>query len=252
MSQFPNTEFFASAHGVVACRKHPLVYLNIPKCSCTTIKNVLYLLDHKQLYTDPLDIHDRLLLDNLLINCSSPEELKTALSKRTLSFTFVRNPFKRIFSCFNEKIYFESRRSFSRLRNGYLKNNYGVDFSFTDNYSLDQHQANYKKFLLFVRDNLADKSNFRKDGHWDLQTKHHISGFQRFTTIDFIGRLERYQTDMSYVLNAIGIENAAELSQLKFNEGPPPPFSYHEVMTAEINQLVYDIYEHDFFLLGYD
>jgi hypothetical protein len=69
----------------------------------------------------------------------------------------------RIYSCFNEKLYFESPYSFPGLRNKYLPEEYGVKFgSIDEGYSPSQHAENFRRFLLFVRDNISDTTGHQE------------------------------------------------------------------------------------------
>src|SRR5688572_12325279 len=51
--------------GVIVCRNLPLIYLTIPKCACTTIKNLLYRLETGEVFAQPLAIH-KMMRDGLL------------------------------------------------------------------------------------------------------------------------------------------------------------------------------------------
>ena len=100
------TGFWASATA-------PLVYANMPKSGCTTIKNLLYRIDSGAFLDDPLTIHGR---PELMVHWKAQPEAIERRLKTDLVFTFVRHPLKRAYSCFNEKIHFRSIYSFGKAR----------------------------------------------------------------------------------------------------------------------------------------
>jgi len=238
--------------GVFACEAVPLVYYNLPKCACTTIKNLLFRLETGDWCEDPLAIHKLVSRGpGVLLNRFREERLLKAMRNRSLAFTFVRHPLKRAYSCFNEKIYFESEYSFAGLRNGVLQREYGLHFPTRGaDYTLADHRANFLKFLLFVEKNVAGETRVRRDAHWLPQTEL-LQRLRSRGELDFIGRLERFAPDMRYVLETAGVEDANVLVAKRFNEGPPPPFSYREVLDSEILELGQRLYARDFERLAY-
>ena len=114
----------ARPRGFLAPRSLPILYLNMPKSGCTTIKNVLQRLDDGAFIGDPLTIHKR--KDLLLRGDGDPEEIARRLGRDPV-FTFVRHPLKRAYSCFCEKVHFQTPYSFPRVRAA-LAHDYGARF----------------------------------------------------------------------------------------------------------------------------
>jgi hypothetical protein len=75
--------------GLLATRKYPIVYLNMPKAACTSVKNLLYRIDTDQDYPAPLAIHDD---RNFLLTVIGEDEsgFWEALAKRKIAFTFTK------------------------------------------------------------------------------------------------------------------------------------------------------------------
>ena len=90
--------------GLIASKKHNIIYANMPKAGCTTIKNLIYFIDNDCYYHSPLDIHND--SDALMKGKYNPEVMKQKMKSRDIVFTMVRHPYKRAYSCFNEKIFF--------------------------------------------------------------------------------------------------------------------------------------------------
>lgn len=236
--------------GIVSLPSLSVIYLNIPKSACTSVKNHLYFL-HTGRYSDqPLDIHKESLLKSKGADAEERESLRRRIATRSMAFTFVRHPGKRAYSCFGEKICTTSPYSFPRIRE-YLIRHYGVDFSGYDtpDYTLQRHRENYIRYLDFVRDNVAGRTNVRQDPHWGLQTDV-IASFQRFLVIDFIGRVERFADDLRFALRAEPKAENLDWSR-KFNEGPPPPFPYEDVATPDVRDLMVEVFRRDYERLAY-
>src|SRR5437762_833738 len=85
--------------GALTLSNVPLIYLNMPKAACTTIKNQFFFMEHGRYVDEPLDIHSH---DDLLYSRErTPERLqlfRSKLKQRHLVFTFVRHPGKRAYS----------------------------------------------------------------------------------------------------------------------------------------------------------
>jgi hypothetical protein len=222
----------------------------MPKSACTSVKNILYQLDEGHQYYDPLGIHKAIKSNQVLIGGSQGKLILDKISSCSLAFTMIRHPLKRVYSTFNEKIFYQGKYSFPRVRN-LLINNYGAYFSDSlEEYSLDNHRDNFLKFLNFVQDNTEDKVTFRKDAHW-LPQFDLLKKYQESFCIDFIGRVENYKDDMTYILDKLGSSNAERLATLKFNEGPEYPYKYEDILSIKIQEMAHNIYRDDYLFFRY-
>lgn len=237
--------------GAVTLANHGFVYLNVPKSACTTIKNQLYFVEHGCYVDEPLDIHRE---EGLLRSReSTPENLKLFKSKlrqKHFVFTFVRHPGRRAYSCFTEKIFFQSKYSFPKVRD-YIVAEYGLELPEADDasYDLEAHRRNFNRFLDFVSDNFAHKTRIRIDAHWGKQVQI-IKQFQRFFMVDFIGRVEQLDPHFNFVLDQLPLAHRPDLG-VRFNEGPRPPFTYEQVVDATTEARLRQIYSEDYNRLGY-
>jgi hypothetical protein len=66
---------------------------------------------------------------------------------------------------------------------------------------------------------------------------------------DFIGRVENFDAHMKAVLSLAGV--ASNVTIPRQNEGPPPPFTYDEILDEEIGELGLKLYRSDFKNFGY-
>jgi Sulfotransferase family len=228
--------------GFVAVQSLPILYVNMPKSGCTTIKNILYRIDSGAFLADPLTVHKR--KDLFIGPDRTPDELARRL-RSDLVFTFVRHPLKRAYSCFNEKVHFETKYSFGGARQC-IADDYGGHFVATP--SLEQHRANFKAFLRFARDSFKGENGWRRDPHWCPQSMV-VNNVRRWRAIDFIGRVENFDAHLKTVMGLAGISYDFETPRM--NEGPPPPFRYEEVLDDEVRSLGRALFASDLRIFGY-
>ena len=228
--------------GFLAPRSLPLVYVNMPKSACTTIKNILNWMDSGEYLEDPLTIHGR--KDLLLRGAQEPDEMLRRLSS-DLVFTFVRHPLKRAYSCFNEKVHFVSGYSFPLVRKE-IQTRYNGRF--TDNPTFELHRENFKAFLKFSLDSFQGTNGWRRDAHWCPQSMV-LRNALRWRMIDFIGRVECFDAHFRGVMQLAGVAYEIELPRM--NEGPAAPFRYEEVLDDEIRDIGGRLFAADLRNFGY-
>ncbi len=232
----------AALRGLIAVPSLPVVYVNMPKSGCTTIKNILHRIDSGAFLDDPLTIHER---PDLFVHAShAPDELVRRLG-RDLVFTFVRHPLKRAYSCFNEKVHFRARYSFGGVRR-HVAAAYGAEF--VEEPTLELHRANFKAFLRFAQESFAGENGWRRDAHWCPQSMV-LNQVRRWRMVDFIGRVEHLDTQLRAVLALAGV--AYDFEAPRMNEGSPAPFAYEAVLDDEIRALGARLYASDLRDFGY-
>ena len=228
--------------GFLAARALPILYVNMPKSGCTTIKNILHHFDAGAFIADPLTIHKR---KDLLVRVErEPDEIVRRLGGDPV-FTFVRHPLKRAYSCFNEKVHFQTPYSFPRVR-ATVAADYGGRFEPAP--SAELHRENFKAFLRFSRDSFEGRNAWRRDPHWCPQTMV-LQGARRWRLIDFVGRVEQFDAHLRLAFGLAGI--AFELEVPRMNEGPPAPWPYEEMLDDEVRALAAAFFADDLRSLGY-
>jgi hypothetical protein len=236
--------------GLIGLEKYPLIYMNMPKSACTTIKNIFYKLEYGSFCEDPVAIHRQIQNGSALVGRAHPALLRDKVRQRKLAFTFVRDPVERAYSCYIEKIHFVSPYSFRAVRK-FLIRHRGVKLPAEDSpvqVDLETHKDNFLKFLEFVRDNIHGKTRVRKDPHW-LPQASMVANCPGGIILDFIGRVSTYKRDMAYILNSVGYEDLAIL-EMRFNEGPKPPFRFAEAVDQRMNEMAREIYKADYKAFG--
>jgi hypothetical protein len=232
----------ARPRGFLAPRSLPILYVNMPKSGCTTIKNVLQRLDDGAFIGDPLTIHKR--KDLLLRGDGDPEEIARRLGRDPV-FTFVRHPLKRAYSCFCEKVHFQTPYSFPRVRAA-LAQDYGARFEARP--SAELHRENFKAYLRFARDSFEGRNAWRRDPHWCPQSMV-LNHARRWRAVDFIGRVERFDAHLGVALGLAGV--TLDFPVPRMNEGPPPPWRYEEMLDDEVRALGQAFFAEDLRSFGY-
>ncbi len=225
----------------VASRSAPVVYLNVPKSGCTSVKNWLYYLDYNVWLLEPSHIHG--LDKRALAHYDVDREEMTRLLKGRFVFTFVRHPIRRAYSTFCEKfisrrdVYFENAREM-------LQNMHAADI--TSEMSLEDVRSGFRSFLRFVQATSDGTADFPLDWHWAPQTVV-LENAMEIRLLDFIGRLEA-EDDIKFVEQKAA-RPFATIPRL--NRGPRVPFSYDEIITDDLFELGRIVYDADFRNFGY-
>lgn len=241
-------------NGFIATASLPLAYLNMPKAACSTIKNLLYYLETGSWYSDPLDIHRHIRRGGTLLRGNELAEWrgKNTLKRPYITFTFVRHPGRRAYSAFIDKIWFQHTYSILAIQR-YLQDARSITIAgAAKEVSLRAVRSAFSVFLDFVKDNLAGKSPFPPNPHWASQYSR-LRDFRPADHISFVGRVETFRQDMTALLSmASYTEDAADLVDKRFNEGPPPPFAYEEVVDQGISEKLSTLYKCDYLAFGYN
>jgi hypothetical protein len=228
--------------GFLAAKAVPILYLNMPKSGCTTIKNVMQRLDAGRFIDDPLTIHRR--KDLLVRPEREPEEIVRRLGRDPV-FTFVRHPLRRAYSCFCEKVHFQTPYSFPRVRQT-VANDYGARFDAAP--SADLHRENFKAYLRFARDSFRARNAWRRDPHWCPQVMV-LNNARRWRALDFIGRVEQFDAHLHVAFGLAGI--ALDFEVPRMNEGPSAPWPYEAMLDDEVRALAEDFLGEDLRTFGY-
>jgi len=201
------------------------IYFETPKVGCSTIKRTLHKLEVDNVSDIPEDVHDKN-SSPLLSPLELEKNFTEYLNDDYFKFTFVRNPYTRILSCYLDKIVGRSKIVFL------------PKIGFDPNAELS-----FKEFLLAVK----KQSYAEMDSHWTPQS---VLLAADSISLDFIGRQENFDNDLQKALAIINktksntIENEA-LHAVGANK------KLQEYITDDIANLIQEIYTDDFLLYGY-
>lgn len=205
------------------------LYFEIPKAGCSSIKRTLQLLELPSQTVPPLDVHDKALSPLKGPLSSGMSFAQIFQSPRLFRFALVRNPYCRALSCYLDKIVAETtERQWHQRLLGFEQ----------------EEPISFRKFLQAIHQ-IDDRS---RDMHWRSQ-----AGLINDRRIDYhyLGGFEHFRRDLSYALEQIGCDWAAEMLQdLRAHRTDAAARLQEFFGDAEVT-LVQRIYRVDFVRYGY-
>ena len=219
---------------LITSNRYPFYYLQITKCGCTFLRNLIYTLDHGEQHEDSARIHAH---DDEFIKATLvPIWL---LKKSNFMFTVVRDPVDRFLSLYFDKIA-DTTNTYDKAMRRRLIINAELDVS--PDTDLAGHQENCLRTLAWVKKNLAGNTPGKIDPHWRHQS----------TRIDKAKGLPmKYLTleGLSWqlpVLLAPLIPNIASvMAQVKSRNISKKLFTKDQIVTVDLIAAVRDIYPED-------
>lgn len=154
------------------------IYLVMPKVACVSIRQLLAKIEGKEWVQDG---------DNISTSFDFVTSSKASKYCNYFKFSFVRNPWDRLVSCYFNKVNAKPHKYVKKI----FKHHQEV-----------KEDMSFKDFILLVSTLSDEKSNI----HFMSQSK-----IINYRYLDFIGRFESLQKDMSYVCNKIGHPEAINI-----------------------------------------
>ena len=187
---------------------HRCVFIHIPKAAGTSLTKTLFAAPSRHLhYTE--------------YECTNPQKFR-----KYFKFTFVRNPYDRLFS------------AYTFLKKGGLNE--------LDRTWAQQHLSAYSDFDSFVHgwvspENIQTWTHFKPQHFWICDASLNLK-------VDFVGRFEQMDADVAVVQARLGMP-VARLPKINVTNRPR---SAEEAYTAEMRAIVAQVYQTDFKLFAYD
>ncbi len=196
------------------------IYIQNPKVACSSIKASIYGLDNVQDYED---IH------NILLNKGHKLKKEQRLEKdfpNIFKFSFVRNPYERLVSCYVNKFITDKQEG---------KNNYFRDY-FIQSIRWVKKFDEFVYRIFLIPDKLSD---------WHFSSQHCFThnrdGSMR---VNYIGKYDNLQRDFDRLASRY------QFPQLNwYNKSPK--YDWRDFYTLRTAVLVYIRYHKDFKLYGY-
>lgn len=214
----------------------------IPKAACSKIKLVLQQLEGLPIPPEPLRIHYRdtpgLCFIPSIADFPTAEGVEILTAKEWFRFTFVRNPYARLFSAYKSQVmdlsspYIGFRESI-RQKAGYPT---------APGAALGR--VGFADFVQYI----SEQPDDQRDGHWKSQT-----GILHLETIryDFIGRVENFQPDLTQMLQRFDAPSSL-LASLAERVNTTTQIPLAAVYNKALANFVYTLYADDFATFGYD
>lgn len=229
--------------------KYLLGYYNMPKAACTSIKNILYRIEYGRWMDKPLEIHKRIRFKKILLNGVhfGTHRLKQGSGNPYTNFTFVRDPGRRAYSAFTEKIWATGPYHIPGARK-HLMDHMGYDLQPLGDIhpTIEEVRRAFKQFLNFIE---KGDNKHSLDGHWAGQLDR-IRKLGTEDCLNFIGRVESFASDMKLILSRVGWQEL-DIADQRFNEGPKAPYGFDELLDDEIAAQLSILYRDDYVAFGY-
>lgn len=205
-----------------------LLYIPIPKAANTSIIKVLWEAQgvvvnggvHSNIRKKPVP---------MLSSFSNAEINDILKNKDWFKFTFVRNPYTRLISCYKNKILNPK----ANVRENFLA-------------KLQWKEQEAPTFLQFVTQ-LSNPEILLADSHWKPQ---YILIMTELVTLDFIGKIEHFNEDIVIILDRLGVNNHDLRQQALV------PQNKTEASLTQLNpesvQIINQIYSDDFSYFNYE
>jgi len=218
--------YLPPVYGFVS-HKHKFIYYPIPKAACTTIKSFIITID--EIKRGP-SVHT-----TTMPRVVFPEN-KFQIYKDYFHFTSVRNPYDRLLSCYIEKVY---NPALSNRTDGAFINGENREFIRWYGNCVGFKKMSFSDFVHFVTQ-IPDE---HCDPHFAPQ--HRLLDLE---TLDFIGRLENFDQDFSYIKEQISLSDDVKPEKLMATKHGP----YQNYYDDELRKMVAEKYARDLEIFNYD
>jgi Sulfotransferase family len=208
--------------------RYKYIFVETPKCACTTIKMALQRLELQDPDFDREEfenVHDR--ESSPLLNARQVGSFRKLINRPEMfKFCFVRHPCTRLLSCYLDKIQRDRPQKIQILRQlGLPENRLDTPITF------DQ----------FVRA-VVEQPVSLMDPHWRVQ---YYQTMQIGIKYDFIGRLENFWDDVRVLEDRISPEFTAFLRP-DFRNATDATTEIPNYMTSELREAIYRKFRVDF------
>ncbi|NOX39053.1 MAG: sulfotransferase family protein [Alphaproteobacteria bacterium] len=214
-------------------RRYPIFYLQITKCGCTYVRNLLYYLDHDAMHPKAARIH-----------AHDEDFVKADLIPREIIkgapglFAVIRDPVDRFLSLYFDKIANQQNQFDAGMRRRVSKAA-GLDLEHDD---LATHRENCLKTLAWFSRNLDTKNAGKPNPHWQRQSV-------RLARIEGLGArlltLDGLSAQLAQTLGPVVPDFARKAAAVTTRNTSKKRFTKAEIMTPEIAETVRAIYEKD-------
>ncbi len=206
------------------CKEQHVAYLINSKAACSSI--IVSILKRD-------DIKDDYSVFKTGAQKGIIEHLTPIRDKKWFIFTFVRNPFARLVSCYESKYHEDKTRNLGAILHGHL------DYD----YYLDGYIKEDKGFEYFVKQIIQIP--------YPMQDRHFCSQYHRFTDkdglliVDFIGKVETLKKDYEPIRQKYGFDPLMHYNKVAYGD-------WRDYYTTKLAKMVYKKYKKDVQYFGYE
>lgn len=218
---------------LLTSRRYPVFYLQILKCGCTFMRNLIWYLDHDAPHPagNRVHAHDDEFLKAALIPVAT-------LQRPPRLFSIVRDPVDRFLSLYWDKLANPDNQRDAGMRARVTKAAGMVE---TDD--IDGHRANCLKALDWIGRNLDTRTEGKPNPHWQRQSvrlKQVEALAPKLLTLD--GLSWQLPAHLSPVIPDI----ADKMAAVRVRNRSARPFTRDQIVTPEIEAAAERVYPLDF------
>tara|TARA_B110001469_G_C9648889_1_gene330043 strand:- start:10640 stop:11431 length:792 start_codon:yes stop_codon:yes gene_type:complete len=238
-------------HSIHFSEKFQCVYLELPKCGCSSIKSLIQTYEHVEPDCDQLleipDVHNKRVNQYALpgyehggVAGLTGDQLIRVLTDPSISrFSVVRNPYARLASAFKDKIFKNKVQKiqvvdalFPSLKSLCKEEKLAVEVSFADFVEFVTSHQNHKKM----------------NPHWRPQVS---VLFYDYINYDFIGKLEDAERTWQQIYNKIYSSRMQFIPMGRRNSSGRREIAVNNIYTHYLAERVYEFYKRDFEAFDY-
>ncbi len=219
---------------LLTTNRYPLYYLQITKCGCTFLRNLIYYLDHDALHPAGTRIHSH-----------EADFVKADLIPRDLIaaspylFAVVRDPVDRFLSLYFDKIANLDSPYDEKIRARVIR---AANLDITSSMGLADHQRNSLKTINWIGRNLDRKGQGRPNPHWQRQSVR-LSRTEGLSPRLIL--LDGLSWQLPQVLSPLIPDIADKMQAVRVRNVSRKPFSRDDMLTPELAGAVASVYPQD-------
>jgi len=214
--------------------RYPLFYLQITKCGCTYLRNLIYYLDHGTPHPEGSQVHN--FNDDFAKADLIPRE---TLIDSPYLFTVVRDPVDRFLSLYFDKIANLKNQKDTAMRRRVVRKA-GLDLH--PDMDLADHQQAALLTINWFGQNLERGKRGRINPHWQRQQERlrRTEGLApRLLTLDGL------PWQLPALLGPIIPDIAEQMAAVRVRNASQKPFSHAEIATPELVETIHAVYAQD-------
>jgi len=215
-------------------QKYPIYYLQITKCGCTYLRNLLYHMDHGTAHPAGSGVHN--FNQDFVKADFIPAEMIIA---SPYVFSVVRDPVDRFLSLYFDKIANLKNEKDSAMRNRVVRS---AGLELTPDMNLAAHRKNALLTIDWFRRNLRRAEKGKINPHWQRQQ-------ERLSRLDGLSprllTLDGLPWQLPALLAPLIPDIAAQMAAVRVRNASKKPFSHAEIATPELVERVQHVYAQD-------